>query len=262
MSDTNINGMDKLSVIPNVPFVSTSTDQFDLAFQAFLEEVQNPDKNAENPAFKSKYATLEQVLDTVKPVLKKHGLIFFQMPGFEGEVVTVTTVVKHVASGQFMGFTSASPLGPRKDPQAVGGCITYLRRYSITSAFGIIQADDDAESVKTPGAKVHEIKPTAKGASPKTVPPPPKPPAATGERERLSAKSISRWPKIQAFYREVHEMSDEQAASVVSDLRSKFAARADELAKGNAVVKLKAIIDQQNDWAMDAQFSFEEDSDA
>jgi len=44
------------------------------------EEVENVVKDATNPFFKSKYASLENVIETVRPHLAKHGLSFSQFP--------------------------------------------------------------------------------------------------------------------------------------------------------------------------------------
>ena len=111
--------------------------------QARIDDVQ---KNATNPHLKNNYANLSAVLDTVRPMLSAVGLSVIQLPGYGDGVVYVETVLMHV-SGQFISSTSASPL-PKADPQGVGSCITYLRRYSLAALVGITQADDDANSVK------------------------------------------------------------------------------------------------------------------
>ena len=43
-------------------------------------EMKNPPKDSVNPHFKSRYADLATVLDTVRPVLAKHRLAVVQMP--------------------------------------------------------------------------------------------------------------------------------------------------------------------------------------
>jgi hypothetical protein len=106
-------------------------------------EVENANKNASNPHFRSKYADLAEVLNTVRPVLAKHGLSVVQFPGWDDGLVTVTTVLLH-SSGEFMSGVSASPT-PKADPQGVGAVVSYLRRYSLAAVSGIAQEDLDAE---------------------------------------------------------------------------------------------------------------------
>ena len=42
-------------------------------------EVENASKNAKNPHFKSKYADLAELLNTVRPVFSIHGLAIVQI---------------------------------------------------------------------------------------------------------------------------------------------------------------------------------------
>lgn len=106
-------------------------------------ELENAKKTSNNPHFKSKYADLAEVLDTVRPVLAKHGLSFVQFPGYahEPKVVAVETILMH-KSGQFISGTVAAPV-TKPDAQGVGSAITYCRRYSLAAVVGIAQEDDD-----------------------------------------------------------------------------------------------------------------------
>lgn len=107
-------------------------------------EVENAHKDAKNPHFRSSYATLAEILNTVRPVLAKHGLSVVQMPGFAEGVVTVDTMLMH-ASGEWIRSTVGAP-AQKADPQGVGSAITYLRRYSLAAVCGIAQEDDDGEA--------------------------------------------------------------------------------------------------------------------
>jgi hypothetical protein len=110
-----------------------------------------------NPHFKSKYADLSQVLDTVLPPLNANGIALTQLPGSRDGLVTVTTMLLH-ESGEFIGMEAA--MAPAKPgPHAYGSCITYLRRYSAAAVCGLTQADDDGNqgqgkaAVDTSGAE-------------------------------------------------------------------------------------------------------------
>lgn len=137
------------------------------ALSAAQGEIQNVVKDAKNPHFKSDYATLDAVTDTVRPVFAKHGLAVVQMPSYAvsddgGSSVIVETLITH-SSGQWMRGTSASPI-QKADPQGVGSATTYLRRYSLAAVAAIAQTDDDGNHAsqgngKPSAAKAEPTKP-------------------------------------------------------------------------------------------------------
>lgn len=94
-------------------------------------------KRSQNPYFKSKYATLENVWEAVKEPLSSNGLAVTQVPC--GQYL-VTTIIH--SSGQFIrGFY---PLGElADDPQKLASKITYARRYSLSGMVGIVFQDED-----------------------------------------------------------------------------------------------------------------------
>lgn len=123
-------------------------------------EMENATKNATNPHFKSNYADLAEVLNTVRPVLSRNGISVTQFPSFGDGLVHVETVIAH-KSGEWMSEKCSAP-AQKNDAQGVGSAISYLRRYSLAAICGIAQEDDDANAA-------------SKG---KTTPPPTQKPAA------------------------------------------------------------------------------------
>lgn len=107
-------------------------------------EVENATKASTNPHFKSKYADLAEVLNTVRPVFSKHGLAIVQSTGFDGGMVSVTTALVHKEGGYITSVASCTPA--KTDGQGVGAATTYLRRYSLAAACGVAQEDDDGQS--------------------------------------------------------------------------------------------------------------------
>lgn len=103
----------------------------------FQAEVGNVPKEATNPFYKSKYATLEAVIDTAKPVLAKYGLSFAQFPSDEG----LTTILMH-NSGEYIGGWAKIVLKDQT-PQSQGSSITYMRRYALSAVLGLATEDDD-----------------------------------------------------------------------------------------------------------------------
>ena len=104
-------------------------------------------KDGANPHFKSRYATLENVTDTIRPVLQECGVLFIQAPGNVSEhgVIEITTHLVHPESGEAFATTIGVPL-VKRDPQGVGSAITYACRYSLMALLGLPPVDDDGES--------------------------------------------------------------------------------------------------------------------
>lgn len=107
-------------------------------------EVENATKNAQNPHFKSRYADLAEVLNTVRPVFAAHGLSLNQSTEYDGQLVKVTTCVGH-AGGGYITSTAACVPG-KSDAQGIGSASTYLRRYSLAAMTGVAQEDDDGNA--------------------------------------------------------------------------------------------------------------------
>jgi hypothetical protein len=121
-------------------------------------EIGNAGKNAANPHFRSRYADLAEVLNTVRPVFAQHGLSVMQFPGFENGMVSVETVIAH-SSGEWISSTLHAPVS-KHDAQGVGSALTYARRYSLAACAGIAQEDDDGEAAvgRTVAGKKEPIK--------------------------------------------------------------------------------------------------------
>jgi hypothetical protein len=126
----------------------------------------NAAKTSDNPYFRSKYADLASVWDSIRGPLSKHGLsvtqTFQKVPHVAEYMVTrtaktgevwevkvqhladlVTTL--HHASGQWI--SSELPVMTEwGSPQTLGSTITYLRRYSLQAACGIAPEDDDGNA--------------------------------------------------------------------------------------------------------------------
>jgi hypothetical protein len=118
-------------------------------FAKALAAMSSPKANKVNPAFRSKYASLDAILDHVRPILAKHDLALYQHLYTEEGRVGVTTYV-FGAEGDIPVSNISIALKPDSTPQAVGSAITYLRRQSIQAGLGIAtDADDDGAAGST-----------------------------------------------------------------------------------------------------------------
>jgi hypothetical protein len=118
-----------------------ATPELFAAISKAQAEVENATKGSTNPHFKSKYADLAEVLNTVRPTFAKHGLSLLQSTAFEGSLVSVTTVVAHESGGHVSSVASCVPA--KSDAQGIGAATTYLRRYGLAAMTGVAQEDDD-----------------------------------------------------------------------------------------------------------------------
>lgn len=99
-------------------------------------------KDANNPAFRTKYTSLASVLEAILPAFNAAGLCVLQHPVLAEDVIHMTTLITH-ESGQWMKSICSMPVAGKKDAHAVGSAISYLRRYTLASICGVIQSDDD-----------------------------------------------------------------------------------------------------------------------
>lgn len=155
-----------------------------LDMSKYFEEVTNPDNNADNPYFKSKYANLAEVLNHVRPAMGKYGLSIIQAPFVEYNVydtdsngksstashdlITLQTMLMH-KSGGYMVFPPLSGKPAKRDIQGVGSIITYLRRFSLNSIAGTAGEVDD-DGISAAGKKKKTQAKTKKAISAQTDP--------------------------------------------------------------------------------------------
>ena len=108
----------------------------------FRNKVDTVKKDAKNPFYKSKYATLEAVMGTIEPVLNELKINYLQLI----ENMSLKTIIYDVENENDK-IESITPLiiGDN-DMQKLGSAITYARRYSLVSIFNLEQEDDDGNS--------------------------------------------------------------------------------------------------------------------
>lgn len=106
-------------------------------------------KEATNPFFKNKYASLSQIIEAVQAPLAECGLAILQLPAGSNQL---ETILIH-ESGEYISETYE--MKPAKaDPQGVGSAITYQRRYALGAILCLnIDEDDDGNAGSKPDNK-------------------------------------------------------------------------------------------------------------
>jgi hypothetical protein len=131
-------------------------NEFYKAMVSVQADLEPAIKSKKNPHFNSKYVPLNQLIETIRPILAKHGMGFVQKWNINdaASLLNVELSVFHGASGQTDTSTSSIPI-PKKDPQGVGSAITYGCRYQLNAYFGIANDDDDGNAASNVNGEEH-----------------------------------------------------------------------------------------------------------
>lgn len=131
---------------------SESIAKLSLALSKAQGAIEGAQMDANNPHFKSKYATLASCWEACRQALKDNELAVTQIPSTDGRTITVTTILSH-SSGEFIQG-SLSLNDAKGTPQSAGSCITYARRYALCAFLGIAPEDDDGNDASAGNSKV------------------------------------------------------------------------------------------------------------
>ena len=123
-----------------------------IAFQAELPAIT---KEANNPFFKSKYATLEAIQQSIQPLLAKHGLGYMFTTVDGGLNCTVFDTDDNTIDFVY-------PANLQGKPQDIGSAISYAKRYALSAVLGLIVGGEDDDGNKA--NETQEVKATQKKA--------------------------------------------------------------------------------------------------
>ena len=93
-----------------------------------------------------RYADLPSIVELINPLMKKHKLGFIQPLRYTEGVRKVVTIIFHTETGNSIESSIDIPevtFVGMNDYQSLGSGITYLRRYSLSSALGIVTDEDN-----------------------------------------------------------------------------------------------------------------------
>jgi hypothetical protein len=144
---------------------SESISKLAKALLTFHDKVGKIEKDANNPFFKSKYASLSNILDAIRTPLSSAGLTFSQFPsGSHG----LCSILIHAESGEYMQADyTMKPV--KDDPQGIGSVITYQKRYALAAILGLnIDDDDDGEAASGRGKEAKKQEPKKEPIAPVT----------------------------------------------------------------------------------------------
>jgi hypothetical protein len=110
-----------------------------------------------NPAYRSRYMTLDGILAAVIPTLTRNGIAVVQSAAIgitdeDGRPITITVATRLIhASGEWLENTAIVPI-TKPDAHGVGSATTYGRRFSLAAMLGIMaeEYDDDGNQAVGP----------------------------------------------------------------------------------------------------------------
>lgn len=159
------------------------------ALASFQQEV--PVIHKATSGYNYSYADLPTIFEVINPLLKEHGLGFYQ--AVNG--TNIKTVVFHVESGETIESETAIPQGVQmnkmNDFQVLGSAITYIRRYALSSMLGLVtdkDTDGAGEQIKSPA---NASKCPATASKPKSDTKVPTPEEATANALEMINKATS-----------------------------------------------------------------------
>ena len=141
------------------------------ALLAFQKLAVTAKKDGKNPHFRSNYSTLESVIEAVKQG-NQFGLFFTQEmtydyvsndDGSNVVVPVVSTKVMHEHDDTVIESKLPIMLAQAnmENPQKIGSAITYYKRYTLQSVYGLPSEDDDGNVASQP--TINTSKPKVKG---------------------------------------------------------------------------------------------------
>lgn len=132
----------------NINELVTALIKFQIAFQkASLK------KDSKNPFLKNSYVSLDNLINTTRPLLAANGLVITQ----ELAGKSLVTTLLH-SSGQLKGsLYDFNPMEPSKGTNSLqeqGGGITYAKRYTWAALLGVsVDTDTDGNNPNQPTKK-------------------------------------------------------------------------------------------------------------
>jgi len=137
---------------------SESIKNISVALNKVIAEVKDVAKTEQG--FGYKYASLDNILKMLRPLLAKNELAMLQSQEVKDGEIVVKTLLTHT-SGEWIEVTASAPFENLKGMnsfQVIGAGTTYLRRYSIANLFAIASEEDTdaSQKVKTKPQQTQE----------------------------------------------------------------------------------------------------------
>jgi hypothetical protein len=170
-------------------------------------------KGSVNPAFKSRYADLADVVSVAVPALSEQGISMYHSMTRDDHGMVMRTTLSHGASDTHL-HCDVPLIINKNDMQGMKSATTYAKRIGLESLTGIAPDDDDGNAA-------------AKAAPPAQAKPPVKMTAEQFQQiNDLIERTASDEAKLCAYWKvaELHDLTAQQADQTVAMLTKKLGA--------------------------------------
>ncbi len=130
---------------------SESIKNIATALSKFQGEMGAITKDASNPFYRSKFASLANIIEATRDPLARNGLSYAQFPIEENELATI---LMHTSGEWISGGYKMTPIDSK--PQSRGSSISYQRRYALCGILGL-QVEDDDGNAASQSPKVQKV---------------------------------------------------------------------------------------------------------
>jgi len=142
--DVDVAKLERLIAMRERIVAQAAKTSFDTAFSAMQGDL--PTVVEDRRTNYGRFATLEQIISTIRPVLTRHGFSLSHRTEWpQPNVVKVIGILAHQDGHQidteFLSVADTS--GSKNAIQSLGSAITYGRRYTTNSLLGIVTSDED-----------------------------------------------------------------------------------------------------------------------
>jgi hypothetical protein len=221
------------------------------ALLAAQQDMPHVQKAGLNPHFKSKFVTLDSLLEQVLPVLNKHGLVLTQHPTTAGvglDQPALRTRIWHAGSNETFEDTMLLA-ADKQTPQGQGSAISYARRYALMAFFGLVaDEDDDGAAASKPKTAKVEKSPPKSAAENKPWPTQPENPMRPYPSDDKDAPSQATLQEIDALVSEYTGMLGVDRVKVIGKMEAGPLTkqwRTSDLAAGAVLTKLRRLVKEQ-----------------
>ena len=165
------------------------------ALLKFHKEFMGAKKSGHNLHFKSKYFTLDDLVEATTPVLQKCGLYVMHFV----DAGCLTTMIR---TDDGTNVASTIELPPTTNPQIMGSNLTYFKKYNLTGLLNIPEASDldDDGNLGADAANLGEAAKNERKA---------RPPQELATKEQLAGLND---------YMDKYEMSKRQSEYIVANI--------------------------------------------
>lgn len=157
----DIQVLDKMLDMQDRMMAKEAELKFNSAFSVMVNEIPIVAKTSEaniqtknGSSYKIKYASLDEIVEVVRPILSAHGFsVNFKHDQENAANIRIVCVLRH-RDGHSIENSMVIPVaGGNNQAQAIGSTITYGKRYTLCSMLNIATGDDrDGFTVKAENA--------------------------------------------------------------------------------------------------------------